>query len=337
MRRLVTFLMAVAVILVAFAQMFFIVYAETPICGVEKSDVENATHPEMSEDFCDFPHCNFPRSLLKVFTMMMGEIGDETRYETSLVAQLLYVGYAFLVVILLSNVLIAIVTDSYEIIKNDRASIVFWSNRLDFVAEMDAIAYGFRNRTRFLGGSGGNNPQSAGGKVQESPYSTGTLHDDSGMIGNNGESTLFYDGWKSIANLFDHDLYDDIERSPQNIEFWCYFLFQAATALIVIPLWFTLGALTAGCLWPPQIREYLFVEQSIIITRSAVEKEKIEALRLIQMIIRKHKTDVRREMANDRNELMRLKAEVENVQTEFLSELAQVRQLITTLLDMGRR
>ena len=269
--------------------------------------------------------------------MMMGEIGDETRYETSLVAQLLYVGYAFLVVILLSNVLIAIVTDSYEIVKNDRASIVFWSNRLDFVAEMDAIAYGFRNRTRFLGGSGGNNPQSAGGKVQESPYSTGTLHEDSGMIGNSGESTLFYDGWKSIVNLFDHNLYDDIERSPQNIEFWCYFLFQAGAILIVIPLWITLGALTAGCLWPPQIREYMFVQKETAISRADLEKQKLDKLKSIQTSIRSLKGDIQREMANDREEMMRLKAEVETVQSEVLSDLAQVRELMTTLLDMGRR
>ena len=67
----------------------------------------------------------------------MGEIGSESRYEGKLVAQFLYVAYAVVVVILLSNVLIAIVTDSYEIIQNDRAAIVFWSNRLDFVAEMD--------------------------------------------------------------------------------------------------------------------------------------------------------------------------------------------------------
>jgi ABC-type phosphate transport system permease subunit len=73
----------------------------------------------------------------QVYTMMMGEIGSVSRYDDNLLAQILYVAYAFLVVILLSNVLIAIVTDSYEIIQNDRAAIVFWSNRLDFVAEMD--------------------------------------------------------------------------------------------------------------------------------------------------------------------------------------------------------
>ena len=83
--------------------------------------------------------------------MMMGEIGTETRYDGVLVAQILYVAYAFLVVILLSNVLIAIVTDSYEIIQNDRAAVVFWSNRLDFVSEMDGIASVIRRRILCMG------------------------------------------------------------------------------------------------------------------------------------------------------------------------------------------
>jgi ankyrin repeat protein len=100
-QRLSAFLIAVAVILLAFAQMFYFIYVDTILCA-DPGDPE-----------CDFPHCNFEFSLLKVYTMMMGEIGNERRYSvgpTSLVAQLLYVSYAFLVVILLSNVLIAIVS-----------------------------------------------------------------------------------------------------------------------------------------------------------------------------------------------------------------------------------
>merc|ERR1712226_705308 len=139
-QRLLAFLIAVGVILLAFAQMFFFIYKNTELC-------DNSSGP--ADEPCNFPHCTFEGSLLKVYTMMMGEIGAETRYSvgpTKTVAQILYVAYAFLVVILLSNVLIAIVTDSYEIIQNDRAAIVFWSNRLDFVAEMDAIVYGAQRR-----------------------------------------------------------------------------------------------------------------------------------------------------------------------------------------------
>ena len=81
-----------------------------------------------------------PRNLfMKVTVMLTGEIVNEMRYSRQIVAQLLYILFAFLVVILLSNVLIAIVTDLYGVIRNERTAMVFWLNCLDFVAEMDAI------------------------------------------------------------------------------------------------------------------------------------------------------------------------------------------------------
>lgn len=45
-------------------------------------------------------------------------------------ATLLFIIFMFLVVILLANVLIAIVTDSYKVIQDQRAAIVFWTNRV---------------------------------------------------------------------------------------------------------------------------------------------------------------------------------------------------------------
>ena len=64
-QRLIAFLIAVGVILLAFAQMFFFIYKNTELC-------EN---PDPSLDLdsgCRFPHCTFEESLLKVYTMMMG-------------------------------------------------------------------------------------------------------------------------------------------------------------------------------------------------------------------------------------------------------------------------
>ncbi|KAL7517086.1 hypothetical protein ACHAWX_002037 [Stephanocyclus meneghinianus] len=66
-QRLSAFLLALGVILLMFAQMFYIVYAETEPCECG----------EKYEDANAFPHCSFPDSLLKVYTMMMGEIGNE--------------------------------------------------------------------------------------------------------------------------------------------------------------------------------------------------------------------------------------------------------------------
>lgn len=69
-QRLAAFLLALSVILMMFSQMFYIIYAETDVC---QCNVLYATGPDGIEPF---PHCDFKWSLLKVYTMLMGEIGE---------------------------------------------------------------------------------------------------------------------------------------------------------------------------------------------------------------------------------------------------------------------
>jgi hypothetical protein len=316
LKRLAAFLMAVSIILLAFAQMFFIVYTKTDICDFTGEEVANG-------QACYFPYCKFRNSLLKVYTMMMGQVGDVYRYNGSIVAQILYVMYSFLVIILLSNVLIAIVTDSYEIVQNDRAAIVFWSNRLDFVAEMDAISYGIRNRLGIL-----------------EPRSGGMGHGREGPPGSNkrGSSSkrIFADAWRNLVQLFDQHLYDDIDFHPSNVDFWCFFLFRALAIVFIIPLWIGAGIVTAGWLWPPQIREWLFIQRETTVSRADIEKQKLNQLIEIQNNIKSIKTDIRKELSSDRDEITRMKNQIEAVQGRIASDLQQVRELMTTLLDMGR-
>jgi hypothetical protein len=321
LQRLAAFLMAVGVILLAFAQMFYIVYVYTPVCDIDQLEVE-----EKNE--CDFPHCSFANSLLKVYTMMMGEIGGEERYQNSVVAEILYVMYAFLVVILLSNVLIAIVTDSYEIVQNDRAAIVFWSNRLDFVAEIDAVSYGIRNR---LGVLDDYNGEGGIGNVQEGPG-----RDSYRKKKKKSSKRIFADGWRNLVQLFDQHLYDDVDINPTNVDFWCYVLFRALAVIFIIPLWIVAGLVTAGWLWPPQIREWLFIQKETAISRSDLEKQKLEQLKEIQNDIKSLKAEIRKELATDRDEIMRMKTEMEGAHYGIASDLQQVRELMTSLLDMGR-
>jgi hypothetical protein len=330
-QRLAAFMLAVCVILLAFAQMFFFVYLRSPICTPFPIPVWVNLTNEGYFEICQFPHCTFPRSLLKVYTMMLGEIGDETRYSTSLVSQIVYVAYAFLVVILLSNVLIAIVTDSYEIIQNDRAAIVFWSNRLDFVAEMDAISYGIRSRLTCLGGG----RDGVIKHVQEGPSGEGVIINDH-SADSGGLNKAMREGWKQIMVLFDSTLYEEVDVNPHHIEFWCYLCFRVAAVIFVIPLWLIIGAATAGWLWPPQVREYLFVQRDVAISRAELERQKLDQLQKIQGNIKSLKSEIRKEMAGDRVDMVRLKGEVEAVQGEVLSDLQQVKELMTTLLDMGR-
>jgi hypothetical protein len=313
-QRLAAFLTAVGVILLAFAEMFYFIYHRTAICLVD------------TEGSCSFPHCSFEESLLKVYTMMMGEIGDETRYSTNLTAQVLYVGYAFLVVILLSNVLIAIVTDSYEVIQNDRAAIVFWSNRLDFVAEMDSITYGIQQRLSFCFGK----PKGAPGaptQVQEGANGPGIPVEGDYNSGP-GQTQNFRAAWQQVMMLFDSNLYDEIDM----IEFWVYVLFRIFAIIFLIPLWLALGIITAGWLWPPQVREFLFVQLETAISRAELERLKIEKLKTIQTDVKNLKSELMREMASDRDEMIRMKTEVETVQSEVLGDLQQIKELMTSLL-----
>lgn len=261
---------------------------------------------------------------------MMGEIGSETRYDQNLVAQILYVAYAFLVVILLSNVLIAIVTDSYEIIQNDRAAIVFWSNRLDFVAEMDGISSVVRQRILCIGKEEPGAP-GAPTKVQEGPNGTSVLDSDGAQ---RGSKDLFREGWKNVINLFSQDLYEEID-DQRKLEFLVYILYQGFAFFLVIPVWLALGVLTAGILWPPQVREFLFVQKETAVSRAEIERQKLEQLKEIQGDIKTLKTEIRKEMASDRDEMVRMKSEVEAIQGEVLSDLQQVKELMTTLLDLG--
>jgi hypothetical protein len=260
---------------------------------------------------------------------MLGEIGDDgaARYHDSLVAQILYVMYAFLVVILLSNVLIAIVTDSYEVVQNDRAAVVFWSNRLDFVAECDAVSYGIRNK---LGYRDDYDDEGGIGNVQEGPGGR------SFRTSNKSSKRVFADGWSNLVQLFDEHLYDDVDFNPANVDFWCHFLCRALAVIFIIPIWMLAGVATAGWLWPPQIREWLFVQKETAISRSDLEKQKLEQLKEIQNGIKALKTDIRKELAFGRDEIMRMKTEIEGAHYGIALDLQQVRELMTTLLDIGR-
>jgi hypothetical protein len=253
------------------------------------------------------------------------EIGSEARYAGNLNAQILYIFYGFLVVILLSNVLIAIVTDSYEIVQNDRAAIVFWSNRLDFIAEMDGIASVVRRRILCIRDEE---------KDGASPLKNIQEQAGSASVGSeshpNSSKEWFREAWKNLVNLFEDNPYDE---NPE-FEFWVILVYKTI-AIFVIPMWLFVGFITVGILWPPQVREWLFVQTETVASRAEIERRKLEQLRSIQTDMKSLKVEIRKEMQNDREDMFLMKTEVDAVQSEVLSDLQQVKELMTTLLDLG--
>ena len=303
-RRLVAFLTALMIILIGFAQMFVTVYQDTPYCL--NNTPSNSTCPSDLDDVHTF--CNYWEAFLTVYTMLLGEVNEEL-FADSTVATILFVVFMFLVVILLANVLIAIVTDSYKIIQDQRAAIEFWTNRLDFVAEMDAIANGpWKKRIRRFF------------SVKEGPDSTGHVDVSFGR-----------EFWKRLMDLFE----DDLEDNVVTVEFWAYNLLRLFAALVIIPSWILLGLLTAGWLWPPQLRELLFTST---VAQHSSESEREDELRRTQVIMLQNeveqlKEDILQELKVERIQVVQMKSLIAERRAEIASEMRDIKRIMTMLFD----
>lgn len=150
-----------------------------------------------------------------------------------------------------------------------------------------------------------------------------------------GSEEWFRDKWDSIMSTFEHDLYGATEEDMRPIDFW-YDILIKTLAVLVIPPWLILGFVTVGILWPPQVREWLFVQKETAASRAEIERRKLEQLQEIQRDTKLLKEELRMEMQHDRDDMFRMRAEVDAVQEEVLADLQQVNALVTTLLtDLG--
>ncbi len=218
----------------------------------------------------------------------------------------LFVLFMFLVVILLANVLIAIVADSYKIIQDQRAAIVFWSNRLVFVAELDAVA---------------NGPCTAGIKKM-----FGSKPDSNSR---NAEVTFGRDIWKRMMDLF-----DDIEESTISPEFICYTLLRFVT-LFIIPLWLLFGLISCGVLWPPQVRESFFTSKVLKHSSEAEKDDESRKMqvRIIQQEVQSLKDNLMQELAMDRTQVVQMKSLVAERKQEIQNEMKHVKRIVAMLFE----
>jgi len=155
LRKLVVFIVALVVLLIAFTMMFMTVKMGTdahtencPITSFPSSSPSAAPSSgiHVEPDYCAFDpgffYCDFGVAFLHLLTMLLGEVDDQEFLYPRGFETFIFILFMLLMVIILATVLIAIVTDSYKIIQTQRAAIVFWTNRLHVVAQVDAILNG---------------------------------------------------------------------------------------------------------------------------------------------------------------------------------------------------
>jgi hypothetical protein len=311
-QRLAAFLMALGVILIAFAQMFYTVFQQTKYCN-EQPNNELSQDEILLATSCDAnmvqPYCNFWDSFLSVYTMLLGEV-DENDFEDSGVATALFIIFMFLVVILLANVLIAIVTDSYKVIQDQRAAIVFWTNRLDFVSEMDAVANGpWKSRLKTAVGLGGTNSSQS----------------------SRSQAVFGKDMWKQIMDLF----VDDVEEGYFSVDFFAYVFLRLLAAVFIIPLWLVLGIFTAGWLWPPQVREAVFTS-TVLKHSSDTEKEdemRKTQVKKLEEEVKALKDELVQELALGRTQVVQIKSQAAERKLEIASEIRDIKRMVALMFE----
>lgn len=311
-QRLGAFLMATIIFLVAFAQIFVTIYQQSDYC-LEADPAKDINDIRCSSD-TERPYCSFWPAFLRVLNMMLGAVDDE-QFKGSAAATGYYILFFFVVVIMLANVLIAIVTDSYSVVRDERAAIVFWTNRLDFVGEMDAIANGpWTTQTRrWLGLIGEEDQEKA----------------KSGKRATFGSST-----WNAMLNMFE----EEVEDLPWwSWDSWSLFFRRLVIAFLIIPVWLFLGLTTAGLLWPPEIREFVFVEA--IATRlseggtDSAEVQRILEVEAIQEEVEEMKADLTLELTTDRANTVQIHAHLAEFRIEILGEVKDLKENMAHLVE----
>lgn len=317
-RRLAAFLTALCVILVAFAQMFYTIFQQSQYCTQQPNDqypdelILDMTRCGANEIA---PFCNFWTSFLSVYTMLLGEV-SETNFATSKVATVLFVVFMFLCVILLANVLIAIVTDSYKVIQDQRAAIVFWTNRLDFIAEMDAIANGpWKRRFRKWFGFGEDDGENQSGRRTEQIFGK--------------------DLWNRCMELFE----DEIDDGYMSVDFLLYTLLRIIVAAVIIPLWLLLGLITVGWVWPPQVREAVFTSAVFKHSSNSVREDELRKTQVMKLHeeVMELKDDILQELALDRTQVVQMKSQVAERKIEIGNEMKDIKKIVAILFERQAR
>lgn len=299
--RILPFLTALVIILHHFSIAFVMIYVDSDRCR---------TCIREGDDQCASNFCETWHTLLKVATMLLGEVAaadfeDEDPTVQDL-GRIYFLLFMFLVAILLANVLIAIVTDSYGIVKNERAAIVFWTNKLDYISECMGIIDGpWRNRVREL-------------------FFLPAI--DENIISND---EFGYELWNRVTQVH-------FERvKVWKFEFWVVVFYKLVTYLF-IAVWLPVGLLTFGYLWPPQVRKYILYSR--ITSDSVGELKELEQrsieVRSLKEEVKDLQQEIFLEMTNDRREIISLKTQFRDMKESLETEMMTVKEIVTMLFDL---
>lgn len=281
-----------------------------------------AEEVEDCEPSLDYPFCeSLWFSIYKTYTMMLGEI-DDTIFYWNTFCLILFCIFFFSEVVILLNILIAIITDLYGVITNERAAIVFWSNRLAFITDMDMVTNGPWKKTVM------NFFKLRDDDEEDDEEETSLMKKDKTDI--SWERIL----WKKLIECFDPEV------DSNGMGMILYVPLRVFISMFLIPFWLLLGILSAGWLWPPQVREGLFVQKVSMPEDSGEAKEmekRMEEVSDLKKDLLTTQEQLTSQFVEDRKDMTALTDQVKDIKRELKEEMRNIKGVMTSLFEVQQR
>jgi hypothetical protein len=140
--------------------------------------------------------------------------------------------------------------------------------------------------------------------------------------------------WKKLVENFD-------PRIEENrIKTLVLLPWRICISMFFIPFWLLVGILSAGWLWPPQVREGLFVQRLSMPEDSAIAQD--AELRMHEVgELRSELSVVQNEIVNafakDRMEMMVLKIKMDKMRKELKDEMKNIKKAMTSLFQVQQQ
>jgi len=110
-------------------------------------------------------------------------------------------------------------------------------------------------------------------------------------------------------------------------------------AMFLIPFWLLLGIMSAGWLWPPQVREGLFV-QAVSVPDEYAGKEmekRIEEVTLLKKDLKIVQVQLVDQFVNDRKDVSALRNQVKDIKKELKKEMKNIKMVMTSLFEVQQQ
>lgn len=234
--RIAYFLCVLLFVIFTFSSMFSITYSSTNICQ----------NPD------DFAFCRYGTSVMELYNFLYGSVEYsyylsangvelEPQREGNL-AIAFYMFYMFLAVILFLNLLVAIIVDSYAMVKED-AEVSFWTERMLFIIEVNQMQILYNDVAKQFGCS-------FNGCCFKRTSAEGDDAQEKGYYGS------YFRNWEKAFACFEDR--SGVDENGRNVSIFLSSFIVRCACTLIISIWILLGILSAGYLWPPQVREWLF-------------------------------------------------------------------------------